>query len=115
MRLVPRLADFILNEPVGPCDADNVDRRIIRRIECQRYAVVKLAPIERTRLDFNQRILRQFETADALQANAYPILQLTLVAQEMDAAISIDAGVVDPPGCVEVGIHLLWRSRRIPL
>ncbi len=37
---------------------------------------------------------------------------VALIAQKMNAAVRIDTGAVEPPGCVEVGIHLLLVRQR---
>ncbi len=46
VRLIRRLLDFVLDQPVRPSDANDVDGSTVSRIERQRHAAVELAAVQ---------------------------------------------------------------------
>ncbi len=80
MRLIRRLLHFILDQPVRPSDADDVDGSMVSRIECQRHSVVELAAVQSSSLHLDRRILSQLETSHALELNTDPVTLLALIA-----------------------------------
>src|SRR5579863_2925581 len=120
MGLTGRLTDLVLDQTVGPGDANDVDRSFRSRVKQQLHAIVELAAVQAAGLDLDQSVLRQLETPHSLQPYANPaaasIALIALVAHEMHTAVRIDAGAVQPAIPVEVGIHLRARYgwKRIP-
>ena len=101
--------------PLGQVMRTTSTEVLIAGIECQRHAFVELALIESAGFDFDQRVLRQFEAADAFELDANPVMQAGLIAQVMNAAVGIDADAVDPAVCRRNRRSLDFRCRRLPV
>ena len=78
VRLIRRLLDFVLDQPVGPGDANDVDGSMVSRVERQRHAGVELAAVESSSLDLDQRILSQLQTSHTLELNTDPVMLWSL-------------------------------------
>ncbi len=99
------LADFILDEAVGPGDAHYVHSGGAG-IEQQRHSGVGLFAVERAGFDLDFGILRQLEALNALQAHAEPVRRGRAAVQaEMQLAIGRDAGAIHAAIVIEIGIE----------
>jgi hypothetical protein len=112
VRLVRRLRDLILDQSIGPRNTNGVDGGMVARIEQKRNAVVELTAVQGPGLDLHQRILRQLQTPHSFQLNSDPpARRVTLVAQQVHAAIRVNLRAIQPAVVVEVRIHLRARRR----
>ena len=72
--LVGGLVDLVLDQAVGPGDADRIHGGGGAGVENHRHALIQLFAVEAAGLDFNFRVLRQLGGLDPGELNPYPVI-----------------------------------------
>src|SRR6516162_6103250 len=107
MGLIGSLLDLVLDQTVRPCDANGIDGCSVCGVQQKRHAVIELPPVQISRLDLKQRVLRQLETPHAGQAYTDPAaVEIALVMHQVNTAIGVDTGAIEPAVAIEVCVNL---------